>query len=194
MKAHSIILCLSLFITLASGVCHATPKRKTVIPKIAHILGIRVGYNGREVLEGHWGRGKYTVGDHPNSNEHWRVLLPKSVVETFGVASNRDSVIIEVMTWTLSPTRYDKAYPAIPRLPHHSGWMGKINLGMTMQQVERLTHKVLPSPSKKGEVWTWKARGYVRPSNPNGQAPFTKWTAQLTFSNKRLIDLELSCD
>lgn len=190
MKALSSILCLALLFTLTCGVCYAKPKRQTVVPKIARILGIRVGYNGRDVLERRFGKGKYSVSGHPNGGETWRVLSPQSVIETDGFAMNAEGEVIESLSWGLEKS--EKSIPAVRRLSRRSGWMGKVKLGMTMQQVERLTRKILPPPTKKGDVWTWKARGYVRPSNPNGEAPFEVWTATLTFARKHLREISVS--
>ena len=47
--------------------------RSTIIPPIAEIGGIRIGYSTSDETDRRFGPGLETIGGHPNSGRIWRV-------------------------------------------------------------------------------------------------------------------------
>ena len=185
-----------LFILFLAGLSPSATAQKakvprTSVPKIARLLGVRVGYNGQDALERTLGEGARFVSGHPNGREIWRVRSPRSVIETDGFNINRESLVLEELSWTLAGA--EKSFPVAKRLPRRSGWMGTISLGATKQDVERLTYNILPPPKKKGDKWTWQAKGFVKPALAQAQDAYRLWTAALTFRENHLVSIDLNC-
>lgn len=174
----------------------APEAERSSVPAIAQLLGVRVGVNGQKKLERVMGEGRHMIGGHPNSHEVWQTASPAGTIETEGFSLNEDGYVVESLSWSASDSRHTSSssdFPLARKLPSNSGWLGTVNLGMTKQDVERLTKGKLPAPAKRGEVWVWKAQGFVRPKFQNGQPPFQLWTATLRFKHDRLTDIEVEC-
>ena len=168
-----------------------TAPARTLIPKIARMFGVQVGLNGQAALERMLGPGNRGTGGHSNSREAWRTRSPQGTVDTDGFSTNDEGYVIEDLSWELG--KAPKAIPVARRLPRRSGWMGVVDLGASMADVDRLTRNVLPPPKKDGDVWTWTARGFARPKIAHLQDPYRDWTATLTFENKHLVQIDLNC-
>jgi hypothetical protein len=171
---------------------HAPRDPHVSIPAIARLLGVRVGYNGQEALERQFGSGLAVTGGHPGGRKLWKTHHPSGSVETDGFSYNHEGLVLETLSWTLG-TIGDPKIPSVRRLPRHAGWLGMVYPGMTQAQVSELTAHRLPAPRKAGNVWTWKATGFVRP-NRNNEDVYTTWTAKLTFGRQHLISIDLECD
>jgi hypothetical protein len=165
----------------------------TSVPAIARILGVRVGWNGQERLERQFGAGVRSVSGHPNGAERWYTRRPEGDICTDGFSLNKEGEVLESIWWHLNEHTAQDA-PFVRRLPRHAGWLGVIYPGMTERQVARLiAGKKLPHPKKAGGVWTWMAKGYVRP-NPVNYDVYDSWTARLEFRQGRLASIEVKCE
>ena len=177
-----------LFILASLSIVRA---QKEFIPPIASVLGIRVGHNGRGRLERVLGKGRYSVGGHPNGTETWRLIHPSSTVDVEGFSyTAHEGEVIEQLTWSahvsfaLRPSRYR-------RTP--TGWLGSIVPGMPQAEVLRSATHLLGSPQRKGGVYSWTQKGSSAPAFLNGGDPFTSWTADLTFTGEKLVEIDISC-
>jgi hypothetical protein len=173
----------------------AVPKRAdppTVVPLIADLVGVQVGYNGQEALKRQFGEGLHTTGGHPGGFKNWYTRNPTGQIETDGFEHSREGLVLEWLSWSLEPAT-DPRIPFVRQLPRRAGWLGVVYPGMTMKQVATLTAGKLPSPEKKGDTWTWTDEGFVRPG-PTNIIVYTNWTAELTFQNGLLLRIDLRCD
>jgi len=195
--AVSIVLLLSL---QAMGNCrlpqhykHPTNNTRhdpsTSVPSIARLLGVRVGFNGQQALIQNFGDGLHSTGGHPGGMIHWNTHHPSGYIETDGFSYNEEGLAIEQLYWALDRPS-DPKIPFVRHLPRHAGWLGVVYPGMTTKQVSQLTTSRLPVPLKKGEVWVWQAKGFVRPS-PVNEETYTTWTAKLTFQKGVLNSIEI---
>jgi hypothetical protein len=162
------------------------------VPAIARLLGVRVGLNGQDALTRRFGDGTHTTSGHSGGRVTWHTLAPPGYITADGFNFNREGEVLESLDWDAGAAN-DPRTPSARRLPLRPGWLGTVNLGMTIAQVRELTTDVLPPPSINGAVWTWKAGGFVRPSPVNSDV-YTSWTAELTFNAGRLVGIELACD
>lgn len=170
------------------------PKPKTVIPKIAQILGVRVGFNGQKALERVFGQDERWVGGHPNGQEGWRTKKPKGWIRCDGFSFCKEGEVIEDLEWSATTTDPEASgLPYVHRMPKNSGWMGVVDLQMTESQVLKAIGKRLPPPSKNkdGDVWTWAAKGYHVPSTPQLMDAYTLWTASLVFEKGKLVSIRI---
>ena len=166
--------------------------RKTIVPKIARMLGVQVGFNGQHALRRTLGYGKVGIGGHPNSRQMWRISSPRSEVMTDGFNSTNEGYMIESLDWgTLEgPDNHTSKVPLVKRLPRGSGWMGNIYPGMTKRQVARLLAGRLPPPKKKGDTWEWTQKGYYRLGND----VYDRWSAILAFKRGKLSAILVTVD
>jgi len=170
---------------------HKNHDRATDVPAIARLLAVRVGYSGQEVLEKQFGKGHAVVGGHPGGGKVWRTRHPSGYIATDGFNYNNEGLALESLSWMLDPST-DPKTPLVPHLPHHPGWLGVVEPGMSEKDVSRLTAHILSAPQKSGDTWIWKSKGFVRPSPANDDV-YTLWTAKLSFHNRRLMSIEVSC-
>lgn len=192
MKTRRILVSLALALA-ASQLLSAPPK--TVIPKIAQMLGVRVGFNGQKALERVLGKGERWVGGHPNGQEGWKTKTPKGWIRCDGFSFCKEGEVIEDLEWSASARDPEASeLPFARRLPKNSGWMGVVDLRMTESQVLKAIGKKLPPPrkNKDGDVWTWTAKGYHVPSVPQLIDAYTEWTATLTFDKGRLTSIRIT--
>lgn len=169
------------------------PDPKTSVPDIARIFGLKVGYNGRKRLERLFGHGAYSVPDNPDGGEIWRTRKPKTGIYTEGFCRNKEGEVLEEVDWYMESQDH-RSTPLAHHITHDSGWMGLVNLGMTKEEVARLTGQRLPPPTiEHGDTWVWNAEGFVRPNSSHTDV-YRKWTARLNFDNERLTAIALVCE
>jgi hypothetical protein len=169
--------------------------KRPYVPRIARLLGVRVGYNGQHALERTLGEGLHATGGHPNSRQLWRTRWPNGAIETDGFSLNDEGYIIESLEWTTCDSgNSDRSIPRARKMPRRSGWLGVISLGMTRREVTRLTEGRLPPPTKKGNTWSWKAKGFMVPKFAQLQDAYQQWTATLEFEHGRVTSMRVDCE
>jgi hypothetical protein len=174
---------------------HERSGKRSPVPQIARLLGVRVGYNGQGALERTLGKGLRAIGGHPNSRQLWRTRSPNGVIETDGFSMNDEGYYVESLDWTSCDSEHsDPAIPWARSLPRRSGWLGVVNLGMTKREVMRLTVGRLPPPAQRGDTWKWKAKGFVVPKFEQLQDAYQGWTATLEFNHGRLVSIGIECE
>ncbi|HLJ57377.1 MAG TPA: ankyrin repeat domain-containing protein [Chthonomonadaceae bacterium] len=177
---------------LQHGARPRPPDPPTRVPAIARLLGVRVGWNGQGRLIRRFGDGTHSLGGHSGGTVTWHTVAPPGYIASEGFNYNGEGEVLENLDWDSGPA-VDHGTPTARRLRPRSGWLGTVDLGMTIAQVRQLTAGVLPPPAIAGPVWTWRAHGFVRP-NARQYDVYTTWTAELTFSAGRLGGIHLACD
>jgi|GEM_PF-5729383 len=163
----------------------------TRIPPIAEVCGIAVGRNGRDRLARIYGEGAYSVGGHPDGMETWVFKNPSSrfSVEGFSFTAHEGEVI-EWLDWTSDVGRPGK----IPVKRFRSkGWLGEIVIGMPEKQALAIAEKKLGKGKFDSGAYEWTQTGWAQPADPNAQAPFTKWEADLSIKDGRVSEIQINC-
>ena len=191
----SIAVALALAIAvIAISAAFSKPKKLSApsVPRIAQILGARVGLDTVESLEKRLGEGAPCMGGHPHGGRAWYIKSYRCwvyadgfeydgkggrIVDSIGLCSSKEDMY---------DFDYERPKPRIPQISVASsksiGWLGAIVPGMTKRQVLKLTAG-LPKPTAKGFTLVWSVRGTQRATD---DVHPTEWTAELTFSRDKL--------
>jgi hypothetical protein len=194
-----IVLSYALFGPLQSSQPHDPP---TIVPQIARIAGIRVGYNTMEEMEQLLGKGMMFRGSHPNGGREWRLRgTPWYIDSTFldYYDQPRQHVDGSLLLNDVSLSTKRDSIDSDPVLSRRTtrrtrrklGWLGIISPGVSQAFVLRAIHGKLPLPQRSGEKWTWIARGFVR---LRAHQTYNTWTATLTFHRGRLAEIDVFAD
>ena len=185
-------LCVAALVLLLLPAANAGAKNgpRTVIPKIANIAGIKVGYSSMADLERQLGKGKSAVGGHPNGARIWRVKGTSWVIYADAFEYSQRGAVVDSFEIDMDP----KPGPAVPctRMSKKSfAWLGKISLGMEEGKLLELLKQNACVVTKVADGWQVKANG-CSPLTSDTIYPFQEWTVQLRIREKSLIGMQLA--
>ena len=168
------------------------PDQPAVIPPIAEIGGIRVGYSTSDETDGRFGPGLETIGGHPNSGRLWRVKGTAWTLQTDAFEwSDRGMVLDEFSLATaasdvvLARGQAD-GYPETLLSEREFRFLGNIRLGDSREAV---LHKAawLPPTTVTATNLVWKATGHYRGKTTT----FRNWSAVLEFRDDKLAEISI---
>ena len=161
--------------------------RKTVIPSIAGLAGIRVGYSTMSELEARLGPGKAITGGHPNGARLWRVKGTRWLIHADAFEYSDRGIVVDSLSISEDPNPGEDVPFARVR-SDALRWLGKISLGMGNDEVTKALGAG-PVPAKKSaQGWEVRVPGYCRLSE---YVRFDVWTAGLDFTNNVLSQIRL---
>jgi len=106
---------------------------KTSIPKIANIAGIKVGYSSMQELEKNLGKGKVTIGGHPNGARLWRVKGTSWVIFADAFCYSERGSVVDHLDITVDPGWSGHDLPHARLTPKALAWAGGVSLGINGQ-------------------------------------------------------------
>ncbi|MEN6371107.1 MAG: hypothetical protein ABFD64_03755 [Armatimonadota bacterium] len=171
-----------------------------VIPKIANLAGIKVGFNSIDDTEKKLGHGKVITGGHPQGARVWQFEKKGWIlyIDGFNYRSGSDGAVIDVVELMTSKRGHElieggnvpKVSPSYPKL----GFWTFLPLGTSYEEaIKLLKQKGLPPEIVKGTILV-KAKGISPPMNVNRFEPFRSWQAELDFEKNRLVEITITCD
>lgn len=164
-------------------------KPKTVIPKIADIGGIKVGYSSMKELETRLGQGKPITGGHPNGARVWRVKDTSWVISADAFDySQRGAVVDSFAITESSMLGADAPYARLAK--DDFAWLGKIKLGMDEDRLLEALKRTSLVTTKDTDGWLVKAKGWSPLMSP--PTPLQEWTARFTIKEKSLTEIRLN--
>jgi hypothetical protein len=194
-----IVACTAMTVTCSTS--KAKVHRDVRIPKIAQILGIRVGQGTVEELERKLGPGAPVTGGHPQGARVWYVKSMGIWVyaDGFYYTSRGEEITNDVLlTVDNKNLGYDSEYrngkkrsvPVVHKTKIQIAWLGKVVPGMTRQEVTKAV-KSLPKPKEKSGNLIWKEKGTYKTAQ--GLETMV-WTAELMFDKDKLVSVGVSTD
>ena len=159
------------------------------VPDIAKIAGISVGETTLDGLDQKLDSLRSFTNGQRRSDHEWRskqtgwVLFANGFFDDASDSRVVGSVILSRDTEQTLPTA------DLPR--QQSLFLGKIALGMSRREVERLIRAGLPPPTEhNARRIVWKAAG----SEKVGRHRITDWRAELQFKHHRLEGIEVDAE
>jgi hypothetical protein len=185
-------LCVAALVLLPAPTANAAENngQRTLIPKIADIVGIKVGYSSMQELEGRLGKGKIAVGGHPNGARVWRVKGTSWVIYADAFEYSQRGAVLDRFDINVAP----KPGPDVPyaRLNKNDfAWLGKISVGMDEDKLLEVLKEKSCEATKVADGWQVKAKGRSALTSDT-LYPFQEWTVQLRIKDKSLIGMELA--
>jgi hypothetical protein len=185
-------LCVAALILLLLPAANAGAKNGpgTLIPKVASIAGIKVGYSSMDELERQLGQGKTVVGGHPNGARIWRVKGTSWVIYADAFEYSQRGAVVDSFDINVNP----KPGPGVPytRMSRKGfAWLGKISLGMDEARLLEILKQKACVVTKVAEGWQVNAKGYS-PLTSDTFHPFQEWTVQLIIKKKALIGMQFA--
>jgi hypothetical protein len=157
---------------------------KTFIPNIATVAGIQVGFSSMDELERQLGKGKVSIGGHPNGARLWRVKGTPWVIDADAFDYSERGAVVDSFGIGIDPTPAADL-PYARRDKNDLAWLGKISLGMDEASLLQIL-KQSSAPTKIADGWQIKARGYS-PLTSIPLNPFQEWTVQFRIKDKFLV-------
>lgn len=178
-----------LFLSPPALTCGQNQAPKTLIPEIARIGKVQIGYSTQEELAKKWGEGKTLIGGHPNSGRVWRIAGTNWFVQTDGFDYSERGLVVDQLSLSTKADLGADIPPA--RLSKRDFlWLGAIAPGMSQAKVLEILKRRAPrSTSIKGGYGV-RAKGFSPLTNI--RTPLRNWEATLTFADGLLIRLDLS--
>lgn len=166
---------------------------RTVIPEIASLLNVKVGFDTMAKLEKQLGRGLPITGGHPQGARIWHLKESDWFIHADGFdypADNgrKHSYIIQKLTIYRQSLfgRRERGIPSISaplRLLSPLG--GRASLEMDRQDFLRIVRaRWGPWQSQDGHRYVWKAKGYSRTSQ---STIYQRWEIGFLFKKKHLM-------
>jgi len=165
---------------------HASALHRQV-PRLAHIMGIRVGLDSLSVLERKLGKGKEITGGHPHGARLWRSKETGWIIYADSFDGPVD--VLRVFGASQSPV----SLTTIPRVNASRaslGFWSRVRLGMSRPQVFHIMRDSLPTPKITANAVVWKVIGDVKLTK---FAQYRTWFAELTFSHGHLDQISIYC-
>jgi hypothetical protein len=175
---------------------------RTLIPQIANIAGIKVGYSSMAKLERQLGKGRVTIGGHSNGARLWRVKGTSwviyadafeysergAVVDRFEITADRKpGDYLPDITVDPSPGQH-VPYARLTR--YELAWAGGISLGIDEDKLLNLLKQKSWTPVKLADGWRVEARGHS-PLTSNPLYPYHQWWATFTMKGNSLVKIRL---
>ena len=162
---------------------------KTFIPKIANIAGFKVGYSSMEELEGQLGKGKVTVGGHPNGARLWRVKATSWVVQADAFEYSERGAVVDRLTITVDPhAGQDLPYARLSS--NELAYAGGISLDLDEDHLLELLKQNSWTPTKVADGWLVEAHGHSPLTS--SIYPFNRWEVTFTMKGKSLVGITLA--
>jgi hypothetical protein len=163
--------------------------RKTVIPKIASIARIKVGYSSMEDLERHLGKGKVTIGGHPNGARLWRVKGTSWIIHADAFCYSERGAVVDCFDITMDPGPSEKM-PYARSTRDKLVWAGGNSLGLNEDNLLKFLEQNSWTPVKLEDGWLVTAEGYS-PLTSDPLYPFNRWEVRFTMKEKSLVGISL---
>lgn len=172
------------------GTKRVSESSAVVIPAIAQLAGVRVGFDSVERLEHLFGPGYAFTGGHPNGAREWRSRQTGWYINADGFDYNkRGERVLDTVSIGITGIIGGKTAPSVFAPRQRLLFLGGITLGMTREQVRSALENRLPPPRVNGDSWVWEAKGFS-PPNPNNNGESKRdWCAILTFATGRLAEI-----
>jgi hypothetical protein len=169
----------------AASMAGRAPK-KTVIPRIAKLAGVQIGYSTQEDLARRWGEGKTVIGGHSNSGRIWRVKGTTWAIRTDGFEYSKRGLVIDGLQLLEEDQQgRDAPYARLGR--KNFAWLGGVTLGTSRSQVKVLLKRRSLSATDTDRGLEIRAAGFY----PLMGAQFKTWTVRLQFTRDRLARLTI---
>ena len=175
---------------------------RAFIPQIANTAGIKVGYSSMAELERKLGKGRVTIGGHPNGARLWRVKGTSWVIYADAFEYSRRGAVVDRFEITgdrksgdyLPDITVDPApgqqVPFGRLTGHELAWAGGISLGIGEDKLLKLLKQKSWTPVKLAAGWRVEAQGHsALTSNP--LYPYHKWSATFTMKGNSLVGISL---
>jgi hypothetical protein len=185
-------LCVAALVLLLSPSANAAENngQRTLIPKIADIAGIKVGYSSMEELEGQLGKGKIAIGGHPNGARVWRVKGTPWVIYADAFEYSQRGAVVDSFDINVDPKPgLDVPYARLNK--NDFAWLGKISVGMDEGKLLDILKEKSCATTKVADGWQVKAKG-SSPLTSNPISPFQEWTAKFIIKERSLIGMQLA--
>jgi hypothetical protein len=161
----------------------------TVIPEIANIAGIKVGYSSMDELEGQLGKGKVTTGGHSNGARLWRVKGTSWVIYADAFEYSEGGAVVDRFDITVDP-KPGRHVPYARWTRKELAWAGGISLGMDEDNLLKLLKQKSWTPVKLADGWLVEAQGHS-PLTSDPLYGFNHWEARFTMKGKSLVQIRL---
>lgn len=188
----------SLLILILSTFVVSHVDGRTLVPGIATICGVGIGYDTMDTLEGQIGHGLPEMGGHPNSGRRWRCNncdISADAFYYYDGQGHADGAVIDFLS--ITSLSHDPAVlerlgentlPIARLAPKQTHFLGIVSLGMTKMQVLRALSSRIAPPEDMGTALVWNAAGYVR---VRSNIVMTSWRAQLRFESDKLQEIRI---
>jgi hypothetical protein len=163
---------------------------KTSIPKIANIAGIKVGYSSMQELEKQLGKGKVTVGGHPNGARLWRVKGTSWVIYADAFCYSERGAVVHSLDITVDPGWSGQDLPYTRLTRNGLAWDGRISLGIDEANLLKLLKQNSWTPVKLADGWLVEAQGHS-PLTSDPLYPFNQWAVRFTMKGNSLVGISL---
>ncbi|HUR46671.1 MAG TPA: hypothetical protein VMZ27_12410 [Candidatus Saccharimonadales bacterium] len=175
-----------LLLTLAQEI-RAEERTETLIPSIAEVAGVKIGFSTQGEVEARWGKGKVIIGGHPTSGRLWQVKGTEWVLQTDGFEYAKRGLVVDSLVIRRVQAGDDRL-PKARLKAEELKWMGEMLPGIDRIRVtEILKKKGLPLMESEAGIDT-HAVGFHSLEN---QVSFKNWTAKAEFKNGNLKRLAL---
>jgi hypothetical protein len=159
-------------------------RNKSVIPEIARLAGVQIGYSTQDELAERWGEGEIVTGGHPNSGRVWRVKGTSWVIQTDGFDYLQGGLIIDGLVLGWEPAQNA---PFARGSKEDFAWLGGITLGMSRSDVEKFLKSKALASTKTDQGLAVQAKGHHALIN----STLGNWTATFDFATNRLSRLSI---
>jgi hypothetical protein len=185
-------------ITLFFLILHLT-NPPTIIPAIAKIGPITVGWTTMEECERLMGKGAESLGGHAHGARTWRLRNTKRVVYADGFDLGPGGLVLNMLMiekGNSAPEGPGVPEPYVPFSKKPQDWFkfaGKVTIGMDKARVLKLLKSAVPKPMINGDNLVWHQTGYAK-RHTSDERPYTDWTTTLEFQKNKLIGIRLELD